>query len=183
MTEAKAKNIEGLAQAVLDARASFSNTPLEVLYDADNMPPQLRKAHENLDRAVDRLYRRSSFRFERERVEHLFQLFEKATVPLHDSKGGRRNRKPAWRCDKFEETNPMSMEVDTNLETLIAHSGTPKGIAEALKSPTAAAFTAARSKSTHSNMACAMQRTRVIRPRVITTKRWRKPVVTMESKL
>ncbi|WP_371154006.1 class I SAM-dependent DNA methyltransferase [Jannaschia sp. 2305UL9-9] len=96
LTDAKAKKIEGLAQAVLDARASFPDDTLEVLYDADNMPPLLRKAHENLDKAVDRLYRRSGFRFERERVEHLFGLFDAAVAPLDKSnsaKKGRRRKK------------------------------------------------------------------------------------------
>lgn len=82
MTPAKAQQIEALAQAVLDARARFPNLTLEDLYDPDSMPPVLRRAHESLDRAVDRLYRRSGFRFERERVEHLFQLFEKDAAPL-----------------------------------------------------------------------------------------------------
>ena len=97
LIDPKIKTIEGLAQDVLDARASFPNTTLEVLYDADNMPPRLRKAHEVLDRAVDRLYRRSGFRFERERVEHLFKLFEGAAAPLDTSKTKKRrpNKKAA----------------------------------------------------------------------------------------
>ena len=41
------------------------------------MPPNLRRAHRALDRAVDRLYRRDGFASERERVEHLFMLYEK----------------------------------------------------------------------------------------------------------
>ena len=45
-------------------------------------PPNLRRAHRALDRAVDRLYRRSSFASERERVEHLFMLYEKLYTPL-----------------------------------------------------------------------------------------------------
>ena len=46
------------------------------------MPPNLRKAHTILDRAVDRLYRRGGFASERERVEHLFGLYEKMMAPL-----------------------------------------------------------------------------------------------------
>ena len=90
LSDTKIKTVEGLAQDVLDARASFADTTLEVLYDPDNMPPKLRKAHEALDRAVDRLYRRSGFRFERERVEHLFKLFEGAAAPLDTSKTKKR---------------------------------------------------------------------------------------------
>lgn len=82
MTPAQEAQIEGLAEAVLDARDEFPSHTLEDLYDPDAMPPVLRRAHEALDRAVDRLYRRSGFRFERERVEHLFELFEKAAAPL-----------------------------------------------------------------------------------------------------
>ena len=74
--------IEALAQAVLDTRERFAGATLEVLYDPDTMPPALRKAHAALDRAVDRLYRRAPFRFERERVEYLFGLFEASAVPL-----------------------------------------------------------------------------------------------------
>lgn len=92
LTDAKIKKIEDLAQAVLDARDSFPDDTLEVLYDADNMPPRLRKAHEALDGAVDKLYRRSGFRFERERVEHLFQLFEKTAAPMDDSKTKKKRR-------------------------------------------------------------------------------------------
>ena len=74
--------LEPLAQAVLDARATHTNATLADLYDPDLMPPNLRKAHQALDRAVDRLYRRTRFESERERVEHLLKLYEKTLVPL-----------------------------------------------------------------------------------------------------
>lgn len=82
MTPDQQKEIEHLAQGVLDARAAFRDTSLDSLYDADSMPPALRRAHNALDNAVDRLYRRAPFSFERERVEHLFELYERAAVPL-----------------------------------------------------------------------------------------------------
>ena len=71
-----------LAQAVLDARAAHPGATLADLYDPDLMPPGLRRAHARLDRAVDRLYRRAPFASERERVEHLFALYEKMRAPL-----------------------------------------------------------------------------------------------------
>ena len=74
--------LEPLAQAVLDARAAHPGATLADLYDPDLMPPNLRKAHTALDRAVDRLYRPGGFASERERVEHLFGLYEKMTAPL-----------------------------------------------------------------------------------------------------
>ena len=87
--------LEPLAQDVLDARAVHSNATLADLYDPDLMPPNLRRAHQALDRAVDRLYRRTGFASERERVEHLFALYEKMRAPLEiaaQSKPKRRRR-------------------------------------------------------------------------------------------
>ena len=46
------------------------------------MPPNLRRAHQSLDRAVDRLYRAKSFSSEHDRVEYLFMLYEKMRTPL-----------------------------------------------------------------------------------------------------
>lgn len=95
LTPVKAQQIEALAQAVLDARGQFPHLTLEELYDPDSMPPVLRRAHEALDRAVDRLYRRSGFRFERERVEHLFELFERESAPLDTTLAKRPRRRRA----------------------------------------------------------------------------------------
>ena len=71
-----------LAQAVLDARAAHPDATLADLYDPDLMPPNLRRAHQALDRVVDRLYRHNGFASERERVEYLFMLYEKMHAPL-----------------------------------------------------------------------------------------------------
>ena len=74
--------LEPLAQAVLDARSSHPGATLADLYDPDLMPPNLRRAHQAIDRTMDRLYRRTGFASERERVEHLFMLYEKMRAPL-----------------------------------------------------------------------------------------------------
>lgn len=79
--KAKAK-IRTLAQAVLDARLAHPGSTLADLYDPDVMPPDLRKAHKALDTAVDRLYRSAPFTSDRERVEHLFGLYEKLSAPV-----------------------------------------------------------------------------------------------------
>lgn len=71
-----------LAQAILDARAAHPNATLADLYDPDLMPPNLRAAHTALDRAVDKLYRPAGFANDRERVEHLFALYEQMQAPL-----------------------------------------------------------------------------------------------------
>jgi len=49
-------DVEKLAQAVLDARALFPDSSLADLYDPLTMPQELLKAHQNLDRAVMKLY-------------------------------------------------------------------------------------------------------------------------------
>ena len=92
--DADLSQLEAHAQAVLDARAEWPTSTLANLYDSDLMPPNLRRAHQALDRAVDRLYRRNSFASERDRVEHLFELYERTRTPLAaDVKGRRRRRR------------------------------------------------------------------------------------------
>lgn len=70
------------AQVIIDLRKAKEPEPLSALYDPDVMPHDLRRAHTALDLAVDRLYRRKAFATERERVEHLFELYESRVVPL-----------------------------------------------------------------------------------------------------
>ena len=44
------------------------------------MPAPLAKAHANLDHTVEKCYRAEAFHSDRERVEHLFALYEKLTT-------------------------------------------------------------------------------------------------------
>ena len=74
--------IRALAQSILDIRKKHSGSTLADLYDAITMPPDLRKAHHALDLAIDRLYRKEPFANDRERVEHLFAIYEKLTAPV-----------------------------------------------------------------------------------------------------
>lgn len=55
-TDEQKKMIEQTAQAILDVRALYPNCSLADLYDELTMPPELRKAHQNNDRAVMRAY-------------------------------------------------------------------------------------------------------------------------------
>lgn len=90
------KKLEPYAQAILDARAKFPDATLAELYDPDIMPPELRRAHVANDKAVDKLYRKSGFTSERERVEHLFMLYEKMTAGMlvAEKKPKKRRTKP-----------------------------------------------------------------------------------------
>ncbi len=51
-TDAQKTRIEQTAQAILDARALYRDASLADLYDDVAMPPELRKAHHDNDRAV-----------------------------------------------------------------------------------------------------------------------------------
>jgi hypothetical protein len=91
--EAAKTKLESLAKAVLDARAADEGATLADLYDPDVMPQNLRKAHRALDEAVDRLYRKEPFASDRDRVEHLFGLYEKLTAPMLAAAKTKRGRK------------------------------------------------------------------------------------------
>ncbi len=89
----KLQKLESQAEAVLAARANHPEATLADLYDPDLMPPDLRKAHQALDRSVDKLYRRSGFASERERVEHLLGLYEKMIAPVTAKAKPKRRRR------------------------------------------------------------------------------------------
>ena len=55
-TDAQKAKIEQTAQAILDARALYPDASLADLYDEVAMPPELRKAHQQNDRAVMQAY-------------------------------------------------------------------------------------------------------------------------------
>ena len=93
-TSDQRKAVEEAAQAVLDTRDQFKGQTLADLYDPNTMPPDLTDAHAKLDRAVERCYRKESFKSERERVEYLFQLYEALQSPLVVTKKRRVVAKP-----------------------------------------------------------------------------------------
>jgi hypothetical protein len=76
-TTKQKSDVEKFAQLVLDARNEFSDSTLSDLYDPISMPPLLRKAHQRLDRAVDKCYRSQPFTTELNRVSYLFDLYGK----------------------------------------------------------------------------------------------------------
>lgn len=78
--------VEEKARAVLAAREPHlpprGMSTLADLYDPLTMPAALAKAHADLDKAVEKRYRADPFHSDRERVEHLFRLYEQLTAPL-----------------------------------------------------------------------------------------------------
>ena len=89
--------VESKAQAVVDARAQFPDATLADLYDPLTMPAVLTKAHQELDRAVDKCYRPQPFTSDRQRVEYLFKLYEELSKPLVAQK------KPMRRAKKLDD--------------------------------------------------------------------------------
>ncbi|MGL4595403.1 MAG: type IIL restriction-modification enzyme MmeI, partial [Thermoguttaceae bacterium] len=79
LTDAQKARIEAKAQVVLDARKLFPNNTFAELYARGYMPAELLKAHRELDKAVDRAYRKEPFANDEERLAFLFQLYEKLT--------------------------------------------------------------------------------------------------------
>ena len=81
-TDKQRQTVETCAQAVLDTRVKYPDSSLADLYDPLTMPPDLIKAHQKLDKAVDLCYRPQPFTSELNRIEYLFELYEKLTAPL-----------------------------------------------------------------------------------------------------
>lgn len=93
VTAKQKEKVTNLAQKILDIRNKYitpnpslkgeeKGASLADLYDPLTMPPDLLKAHQALDKAVDLCYRKQSFSSELNRIEFLFNLYENLTNPL-----------------------------------------------------------------------------------------------------
>jgi hypothetical protein len=78
-TEAQIKTVEKAAQDVLDARKAHPGSTLADLYDPNTMPSDLVKAHQALDKAVDKCYGKKIYANEMERLELLFGMYKELT--------------------------------------------------------------------------------------------------------
>jgi hypothetical protein len=78
-TEEQKARIEQTAQAILDARAKYPDCSLADLYDEVTMPPELRRAHQENDRAVMAAYGFSTKMTESECVAELFKMYQALT--------------------------------------------------------------------------------------------------------
>ena len=92
-TDAQKAKIELTAQAILDARALYPDSSLADLYDEVTMPPELRKAHQNNDRAVMEAY---GFDWrtmtESECVAELFKLYQQLVEREKASEGEKKTK-------------------------------------------------------------------------------------------
>lgn len=78
-TEEQKAWIEATAQAILDARALYSDSSLADLYSKTSTMPELRRAHQENDRAVMATYGFSAQMTEAECVAELFKMYQQLT--------------------------------------------------------------------------------------------------------
>ena len=79
-TDAQKAKIEQTAQAILEARALYPDCSLAVLYDEVTMPPELRKAHQQNDKAVMQAYGFwGKLNTETECVAELMKMYQELT--------------------------------------------------------------------------------------------------------
>jgi hypothetical protein len=72
--------------AIENSSIFIAHSSLADLYDPLTMPPDLVKAHNELDKAVDLSYRPQPFINETKRIEFLFELYDKYTAGLFAGK-------------------------------------------------------------------------------------------------
>ena len=80
ISEAKKQEIAEAAEEVLITREFHIGKMLAELYDPDQMPQDLREAHERLDDIVESCYPGYPFANDEARLECLFKLYEQMTT-------------------------------------------------------------------------------------------------------
>ncbi|WP_405323305.1 class I SAM-dependent DNA methyltransferase [Methanobrevibacter sp.] len=75
VSEQQKESVIKKAQEILNVRDNYPNESLANLYDSLLMPPQLKKAHQSLDKVVDKIYRSKKFKDDNDRMKFLFQLY------------------------------------------------------------------------------------------------------------
>lgn len=119
-TEKQVKAIEAAAQKVLDVRLQFPNSSLADLYNPLTMPPELVKAHNELDKAVDLAYRPKPFTNEANRMVFLFELYEKYTANLFTKEKPKKIKKTLEEKLKLESSlvSQESLNVLKDFESI-----------------------------------------------------------------
>lgn len=83
VSDAQRTAIVEAGAGVRDARAIFVGSTLATLYDPLAMPPTLLKAHQKLDKAVDKVFgSRTGYETLHERQKVLFRHYSKLTEPI-----------------------------------------------------------------------------------------------------
>jgi hypothetical protein len=79
LTEKNKADLTRCAEDILLAREAHFPATIADLYDPENMPANLREAHERNDEVLERIYIGRRFKNDTERLEKLFELYTKMT--------------------------------------------------------------------------------------------------------
>ena len=79
LTDKMKADLTHCAEEILLAREAHFPATIADLYDSENMPADLRNAHERNDEVLERIYIGRRFRNDTERLEKLFELYTKMT--------------------------------------------------------------------------------------------------------
>jgi hypothetical protein len=80
LTEKNTSDLETCGVEILLARERHFPATIGDLYDPDQMPDDLRQAHERNDEVLERIYIGRRFKNDTERLEKLFELYTKMTT-------------------------------------------------------------------------------------------------------
>ncbi len=80
LTEKNKEDIAHCAEDILLAREAHFPATIAELYNPENMPEDLRHAHERNDEVLERIYIGRKFKNDTERLEKLFDLYTKMTI-------------------------------------------------------------------------------------------------------
>jgi hypothetical protein len=80
LTEKNKADITRCAEDILLAREAHWPKTIADLYDPDEMPDDLRQAHERNDDVLERIYIGRRFKNDTERLEKLFDMYTKMTA-------------------------------------------------------------------------------------------------------
>lgn len=95
LTEKNKADLTCCAEDILLAREAHFPATIADLYDPENMPADLRAAHERNDEVLERIYIGRRFRNDTERLERLFDLFTKMIASPGAGKSAAAKKKKA----------------------------------------------------------------------------------------
>lgn len=90
LTEKMKADLTRCAEDILLAREHHFPAAIADLYDPENMPADLRAAHDRNDEVLERIYIGRRFKNDTERLEKLFDLYTKMTASAAPAKGKKR---------------------------------------------------------------------------------------------
>ena len=95
LTDQNKSDLTRCAEDILLAREEHFPATIADLYDPENMPDNLRAAHERNDEVIERIYIGRRFRNDTERLEKLFELYTKMISSVPKEKVTRKKQKEA----------------------------------------------------------------------------------------